>query len=106
MYGFRVLLPVTFGTSRVSGLRFFIFNFLGAAVWAAIFSSLGFFLGNALETYIVHFHRAEKFVLIGVIAGVAIVQLISFVYRRIQKQVEKGEERALETRDNPHLPLP
>ena len=99
IYGFRILIPVIFGTSKVSGLRFFIFNFFGAAVWATMFSSLGYFLGNALETYIVHFHRAEKYVLIGVFAGVVITQGIAFLYKRIQKRVEKEEEVAM-TRDN------
>jgi membrane protein DedA with SNARE-associated domain len=99
MYGFRILIPVAFGTSRVGGVRFFIFNFLGAAVWASIFASIGFSLGNALETYIVHFHRAEKFVLIGVLTGVVIAQGIAFVYRRIQNRVEK-EESSAEARDN------
>lgn len=101
MYGLRVLLPVMFGTSKVSGLRFFIFNFLGAAVWATIFSCIGFFLGNSIETYITHFHRAEKFVLLGVITGAVIVQGISFFYKRIQRTVEKEEEREAKTRDNP-----
>jgi membrane protein DedA with SNARE-associated domain len=99
MYGFRMLIPVAFGTSKVSGLRFLIFNVLGAAVWATIFACLGFFLGSTIETYIGHFHRAEKFVLIGVLAGVVLVQGISFFYRRIQKKIEKAE--ALEaSRDN------
>jgi membrane protein DedA with SNARE-associated domain len=99
MYGFRMLIPVLFGTSRVSGLRFLIFNLLGAAVWSAVFSSIGYFLGSAIETYITHFHRAEKYVLLGLLAGAGIVLAISFIFNRIQKRVEKAEER-VEILDN------
>jgi membrane protein DedA with SNARE-associated domain len=100
MYGFRVLIPVAFGTSRVTGVRFFVFNLLGAATWSAIFTSLGYFLGNALETYLGNFHKAEKYVVLGMIVGVLLVQGISLLYKRIDQRVERvekhGDEDALD----------
>lgn len=92
MYGFRVIIPVAFGTSRVTGLRFFVFNLLGAATWSAIFTSLGYFLGNALEVYLGNFHKAEKYVVLGVIVGVILVQGISLLYKRIDQRVELAEK--------------
>jgi len=91
MYGFRMVIPIAFGTSRVSGVRFFVFNFIGAAVWSALFSVIGYQLGNAVETYIGHFQKAQKFILLGVLRGTLTVQGISFLYRRIREKVEEVE---------------
>lgn len=93
MYGFRLLIPTALGTSKVSSIRFFIFNLFGAIVWATIFSCLGYFLGTAVETYIGSFHRAGKHVLLGVILGAIVVQGIAFINRRIERNVEKLEKK-------------
>lgn len=100
MYGFRIIIPVAFGTSEVSGLKFFIFNLLGAATWSTIFTALGYFLGTALETYIGHLHKAEKYVVLGVIVGALLVQGISLLYRRIAQRVERVEKIEEEKLDN------
>lgn len=101
LYGFRMLIPIAFGTSKVSGIRFLIFNLLGAALWSTIFTSLGYFLGTAIETYIGSYQRVGKYVLVGVIAGVVLVQGIAFVFRRFNKRVEQATESVGETsRDN------
>ncbi len=97
IYGFRIVIPIALGTSKVSSIRFFIFNFLGAATWSIIFTSLGYFLGNALEAYIGHFHRAEKYVVLGVIVGALLVQTISLIYKRVENRVERAEKKAEES---------
>ncbi len=99
MYGFRMIIPIAFGTSRVSGVRFLVFNMLGAAVWSVVFTSIGFYLGSALEAYVGNFQRVGKYVFIGVIFGAILVQVISFFNRRIDKRVEKAEEK-IEKLDN------
>ena len=38
LYGFRAITPIVLGTSRVSALRFFILNVLGAILWAHLFA--------------------------------------------------------------------
>ena len=43
IYGVRMAGPVALGVTRVSATRFFILNFLGAAIWAATFTLAGFF---------------------------------------------------------------
>ena len=97
LYGFRMLIPIAFGTSKVSGIRFFVFNLLGAAVWSTIFTSLGYFLGTAIETYIGNYQRVGKYVLVGVIAGVILVQGIAFAFRRFNKGVERASTKASDT---------
>jgi membrane protein DedA with SNARE-associated domain len=107
MYGFRLLLPIAFGTSSVGAFRFLAFNALGAASWSMIFAGGGYLLGNAIETYLGHFERAEKYVILGVIAGVVLVQTISFLYRRIERRVERAERKVEDAAmDNPNAERP
>ncbi len=91
MYGFRTILPITFGTSNVSGYRFLWFDLLGGATWSIVFGVGGYMFGTALEQLIGHIHKTEKFLIIGVLVGALLAQVISFVYRKITVQVEKGE---------------
>ena len=100
MYGFRTIIPMAFGTSSVSWIRFLTFNFLGALVWSIIFGSGGYILGTAIETYIGNVHRAEKYVLLGLLAGAIIVQVVSWIRRRIAERVERGSVSPEATRDN------
>ena len=99
IYGFRMLIPTAFGTSQVSWVRFLVFNFLGALTWSILFGVGGYLLGTALETYIGKIHRAEKYVLLGLIAGAIIVKVISVVGRRIADRVEKSAINQEEDRD-------
>ena len=93
MYGFRTIIPIAIGTSNVSEAKFLLLNVLGASVWSVFFGLGGYAFGNALERLIGHIHRAEKFVILGVLAGALIVQAISFLYRRIQAKIEAEERR-------------
>ena len=44
----RTFAPIVAGTSNMHYRTFFIFNLLGGALWTAIFTYLGFFLGKVL----------------------------------------------------------
>ncbi len=94
MYGFRVVLPIAFGTANIKQLKFLVFNLMGATVWGIFFSVGGYLLGDAIERFIVRVHRAEKFIIFGVIVGIALVQTIMFLRRRISSRLEAEEERA------------
>lgn len=49
MYGLRIVLPFTIGMSRVPVLRFQVLNLIGAFLWAASGTALGYLLGDAAE---------------------------------------------------------
>ncbi len=93
MYGFRTIIPIAFGTGSVSGIRFFAINVLGAAVWSVIFGGGGYLLGDALERYLGHIHRAERNIILGLIAGALIVHGVGFLYRKIERKTLRAEER-------------
>jgi uncharacterized membrane protein YkvI len=49
--------------------------------------------GTALEGLLGHIHRAERYIVIGVLVGALIVQIIAFIYKRILSRVEQEEEK-------------
>jgi membrane protein DedA with SNARE-associated domain len=50
MYGFRSLIPLGLGLSKISPPRFFIFHAIGTFAWAMSLASIGYFFGGMLET--------------------------------------------------------
>lgn len=48
LYGFRTVSPVAIGTSRVPTATFVIINALAAMLWAAVFTALGYWFGEAV----------------------------------------------------------
>lgn len=100
MYGFRMVIPIALGTSGVKASKFFLFNLAGAIVWGIFFSVGGYVFGGAIETFLGHVKRAEKFIIFGVLLGAFIASAIVFLRRRITDEIEKSE-RALEDTEIP-----
>lgn len=69
MYGFRIAGPIFLGMGRVSAGRFFVFNLIGACLWAPIVALAGYVFGHAVEMLIRDSHRFQ--VVIFVVIGVA-----------------------------------
>lgn len=73
MVGVRVAGPVLMGWSKVSASRFFVFNFVGAALWAGVIGGGGYAFGEVLERLLPTIRKAEEGVIvILVVAGLAI----------------------------------
>ncbi len=67
MYGFRIIGPIVLGMGRVSGLRFFIFNLLGASLWAVVVANVGYYFGEALQIVLADIKRFEIWLVLGVV---------------------------------------
>lgn len=93
MYGFRAILPIAMGTSKVRWQKFALLDFLGAIVWGIFFAGGGYIFGNALEQFIGHVKRVE-IIIAGVLVGALLAQLIGVLRRRVEKKIEKEERRA------------
>lgn len=74
MYGFRTIIPIALGVGRVSGLKFFLFNLLGAIVWAILFAFGGYAFGNAIEYFLGNVKKIEGFLVLGMIAIALLAQ--------------------------------
>lgn len=49
LYGLRLVSPLVIGTTGMAYRRFLLLNAMAALIWAAIFATLGFILGDAAQ---------------------------------------------------------
>ncbi len=77
------------GTSRMPWRRFLIYNAAGGIVWATLYGTAAYFLGEAVL-------RASRpiAITVGLIAAVVIVLAVLLV-RRYEHELEAGAERAM-----------
>lgn len=91
VYGMRVLGGVVAGLSGIATARFLILNAISAAVWAVLFSGLGYLFGLAAEQIIgralLHHERLIAAFAIGVI-----VMTVAIAVARSLLQREKARE--------------
>jgi len=74
--GLRQLNGVIAGTVEMPWRRFLLFNVLGAAVWVATWTSLGYLAGNHVETI------ARYFTYFAIAAGVLFLGVVAWHFRR------------------------
>lgn len=79
IYGVRMAGPVALGVTRVSTLRFFILNFIGAVIWAATFTLAGFFFGEAIEAFFGKIKAVERYIAWAIGAGIVVFALYHLV---------------------------
>jgi membrane protein DedA with SNARE-associated domain len=86
-YGLRNLTPFILGTTDISGLKFFVLNAIGAAVWAVVFGFAGYFFGAVVATVLKDVHNVQMIILI---AAVVVGAIIWFIRRIRRKKAEKS----------------
>lgn len=70
LYGLRIAGPILIGASKLPSSRFFVFNVLGALLWAPLIASLGWTFGEALQRVEGRLQHIEL-ALVGLLAIVA-----------------------------------
>jgi membrane protein DedA with SNARE-associated domain len=85
VYGIRTISPFAIGMSGVSPARFILLNMIASAIWAVLFSSVGYLVGSALSSTIEETELYEVYVA-GVVVGIGmilwLVQVLIFRRRR------------------------
>ena len=72
MYGFRIVGPVLLGMGRVSSLKFVVYNFIGAAIWAPLIAGIGYLFGEIVESVLHDVKRIEMYLFAAIVlAGIA-----------------------------------
>jgi len=69
MYGLRTAGPIAMGMARVPWADFVVFNALGAAVWALVFTGLGYAFGRAIALVIDEIVHYEMLVVAAILAA-------------------------------------
>ena len=90
-YGFRIVLPLVIGMSRITYRKFTFFSLLGTFIWALVMSSAGFYFGAFLEKYMGWRNHNETAVIIGfIIIGLLTGSVIVFLENR--KKLRRADE--------------
>jgi membrane protein DedA with SNARE-associated domain len=79
VYGFRTVSPIAIGTSRVPTATFVPLNAAAAILWAALFTGLGYWFGEAVTEAAGRLRPSRHTLLIGVAVlsgGFAMVQIV------------------------------
>jgi membrane protein DedA with SNARE-associated domain len=82
LYGMRLVGPMVIGASGLSPWRFALINMLGAAVWATLFVSAGYWAGEALEHFFGDLKPYRLPIFIAVVALVILAALVRYLRRR------------------------
>jgi membrane-associated protein len=80
VFGLRILAGPLAGVLRMPWRKFLIFNFLGAALWVTVISSVGYFFGQ-------HFGRLERDLRrFDVIAATVVILVLGWLWWRNRRQ--------------------
>lgn len=81
-YGLRNVTPFAVGAARISRLRFFALNLIGAVAWAAAFGTAAYFSGGAFRLMLSDFRHYELYVLLGLAVAGFLLWLAMLLRRR------------------------
>ncbi|HEY3911272.1 MAG TPA: DedA family protein [Stellaceae bacterium] len=95
IYGVRNFSSFAMGMSAVHGRRFLALNFFAAALWAAGFVAIGYFLGHAFRAVLGDLARSLSLVALGAFVIVAWgIGLMNRLQRRRRPRAPSGAEIA------------
>jgi len=84
IYGLRITCAVIVGISRISILKFLIYQAISCLIWTAIITALGFYFGAAIDRVLGRAEHVEKW-------GLAVIIVIALVVWLYHKRKEKRE---------------
>ena len=97
-YGLRNVTPFVIGASQISRRRFFILNFIGAAIWAVTVGAGGYYFGHAMRALFADIARIELYAL-GALAAAGVALWVVSIVRRRRRAREKLRATAGDRRD-------
>lgn len=93
LYGLRVTCAVIIGISRISVIKFLIYEAITCMIWAIVIGGLGYYFGQAIEAVLGKVEGIEKWGL-----GILIVAALAFwIYHQMKEK--KEEDSGLRTED-------
>jgi membrane protein DedA with SNARE-associated domain len=86
LYGLRITCAVIIGMSRISLVKFLLYEAVSCAAWAITITALGYYFGRAIETLLGRVEHAE-------IYGLLFIILVAAGFWLWHRWKEKREER-------------
>ncbi len=78
-YGFRIVLPIILGVTKLSPRTFFLINLASALAWATIFSLAGYLFGKSATLFLTDIKKYEHYLLIA-LAGIMFTAWFTHAY--------------------------
>jgi len=88
LYGLRITCAVIIGMSKISLVKFFVYQALSCAVWVVVISAAGFYFGRAIERVLGRVEHIEKYGLVVIVA----VALGFWLWHRWKERREESIE--------------
>lgn len=85
LYGLRITCAVIIGMSKISIVKFLLYEAASCAVWSVVITGLGFYFGYAIERVLGRVEHVEKY-------GLAIIVAIALAFWLWHRWKEKKEE--------------
>lgn len=82
LYGLRITCAVIIGMSKISLLRFFIYEAISCAIWSVVITAAGFYFGRAIESLLGRVPHLEWY-------GLAAIVLVAFAFWLYQRRKER-----------------
>jgi membrane protein DedA with SNARE-associated domain len=82
LYGLRTVSPFAIGLSRIPAGQFFLYNAMGALLWATAVGSGGYLMGNATELFLGDLRKYE----IEALAAIAAIGLLAWVIHFLRRK--------------------
>jgi len=89
IYGFRSVMPLVLGTSRVKARHFLIFGLSSTIVWSTLFALLGFYFGSFIQSN-VHLLRKYQYYIIIPLLVLGIIFLIRYIIRKNNTNIREN----------------
>ncbi len=80
IYGFRILIPILIGTTKVATRQFLVFSSISTLTWAVVFGLAGYLLGTVLQQYLDQLGHYKWPIIAAILVGV----LVFIIVRRIK----------------------
>lgn len=84
-YGLRIAGPIAIGMSTLPAWRFFLFNAIGALIWAPLIAGVGYLFGHTLKWLLVDLKQYETIGFVILIGVLIVVGVVSHVLGRARK---------------------
>lgn len=85
LYGLRITCAVIIGMSRISIVKFLIYQALSCALWVVVITAAGFYFGRAIESVLGRVEHIEKY-------GLAIIVVIAIAFWLYHRWKERRTE--------------
>jgi membrane protein DedA with SNARE-associated domain len=89
LYGFRSIMPLVLGTSRVKTRHFLIFGLTGTFVWSIQFALLGYYFGSVIQAHLQTIKKFQHLFIYPILLALIII-VILFLIRRIRKNLSEN----------------